>query len=69
MSKVGGLGADWLGPPSLSHVYGLFFELVISEGVYVLLVDYRDLSHICHRPLEAYRDMFILWDFSDEMCH
>jgi len=56
------------GPQSLSNVYGLSFEL-FSEGVYVILIHYRDMSHICHHPLEAYRDMFILWDLSDEMCH
>lgn len=53
------------GPP----ITQLYVWSVISEGVYVILIHYRDQSHICHHPLEAYRDMFILWDFSDEMCH
>ncbi len=56
----------WLVGPPITQLY---VWSVISEGVCVILVHYRDQSHICHHPLEAYRDMFILWDFSDEMCH
>lgn len=59
-------GWTWLVGPPITQPY---VWSVISEGVYVILVHYRDQSHICHHPLEAYRDMFILWDFSDEMCH